>query len=179
MRNLPGGVLIPLDRRAPLPSLTGGNPSSLTGGDPSPGVRAVTTDFEALQDAVRASAEERAAEGRACEAFLNALYHAFRHSSGPGLPLNNVSLDWAEASDPRLRPVPPGGWHAAWLRLGLCEVYVRVRREAGHFLGEYGPHGQFSQQGLGEHELLGLARRILRDLTREQRGGAAEERLKN
>ncbi|WP_425147381.1 hypothetical protein [Deinococcus sp.] len=135
----------------------------------------MTTDFDALQVAVQVSTEARQAEARVCEAFLNALYQAFRHSGGPGLPLNNVSLDWAEDAANRVRPVPLGGWHAAWVRLGLCEVYVRVRRDAGRFVGEYGPHGRFSQEGIGESDLLGLARTILRDLVREQRGSLPEE----
>ena len=141
----------------------------------------MTADFEALQDAVRAAAELRQAEVQLCEAFLNALYQAFRHANGPGLPLNNVSLDWADDAANRVRPVPLGGWHAAWIRLGLCEVYVRVRRDAGRFVGEYGPRGQFALEGVGEHDLLILARTMLRELIRLQRGGAAqgEERLAN
>ncbi|WP_370657337.1 hypothetical protein [Deinococcus sp. KNUC1210] len=139
------------------------------------------SDFDALQEAVRRSAEARQAELQFCEAFIQALYQSFRHANGPGLPLNNVSLDWADDAANRVRPVPLGGWHAAWIRLGLCEVYVRVRLDAGRFVGEYGPHGQFSQEYTGEDDLLILARTILRDLVRQQRGGAAqtEERLAN
>lgn len=128
------------------------------------------TDFDLLQTAVRAAAERRASEVRACEAFLNALYQAFRHANGPGLPLNNVSLDWADDPENRMRPVPLGGWHAAWFRLGVCEVYVRVRRDGGRFVGEYGPRASFGQEGLGEEALLILARQILRELISEQEG---------
>jgi len=130
----------------------------------------VSTDFDLLQAAVRATAELRQGEVRACEAFLNALYHAFRHANGPGLPLNNVSLEWAEDPVNRMRPVPLGGWHAAWFRLGLCEVYVRLRRDGGRFVGEYGPRASFSQDGVSEDDLLVLARRILRELVAEQEG---------
>ena len=128
------------------------------------------TDFDLLQAAVRAGAERRQGEVRACEAFLNALYHAFRHANGPGLPLNNVSLDLTDDPENRMRPVPLGGWHAAWVRLGVCEVYVRVRRDSGRFVGEYGPRASFAQEGTGEEDLLVLARQILRELVAEQEG---------
>jgi hypothetical protein len=137
------------------------------------------SDFDLLQAAVRAASELRQSEVRACEAFLNALYHAFRHANGPGLPLNNVSLELAEDPWNRMRPVPLGGWHAAWFRLGVCEVYVRVRREAGRFVGEYGPRAGFSQEGIGEDELLVLARQMLRELTDEQSGKAGERGIFN
>ncbi|WP_424952128.1 hypothetical protein [Deinococcus sp.] len=132
------------------------------------------TDFDLLQAAVRAAAERRDSELRACEAFLNALYHAFRHANGPGLPLNNVSLDWADDQANRIRPVPLGGWHAAWFRLGVCEVYIRVRRHAGRFVGEYGPSASFSREGVDEEALLVLARQILRELIAEQEGKAGD-----
>ncbi|GAA5511458.1 hypothetical protein Dcar01_00168 [Deinococcus carri] len=122
------------------------------------------SDFDALQAAIRRHADERQAEQRACEAFLNALYHALRTSSGPGLPLNNVTLDPTPDPDSRLRPPPPGGWHAAWLRLGLCEVLVRVRREGGAFVGEYGQSGTFHLPHVSEDDLIALARRLLRDV---------------
>ncbi|EYB68685.1 hypothetical protein DEIPH_ctg017orf0011 [Deinococcus phoenicis] len=122
------------------------------------------SDFDALQAVIRRHARERQAEGRACEAFLNALYHALRTASGPGRPLNNVILD--PTPDPlcRLRPPPPGGWYAAWLRLGLCEVLVRVRRVDGAFVGEYGPGGAFHLTHVTEDDLTALARRLLREL---------------
>ncbi|WP_102128144.1 hypothetical protein [Deinococcus planocerae] len=121
-------------------------------------------DFDALQAAIGRAADARQAEQRACEAFLNALYHALRTASGPGLPLNNVTLDFTPDPDQRLRPVPPGGWHAAWLRLGLCEVFVRVRRENGAFVGEYAGRGAFHLTGTTEDDLIALARRLLRDV---------------
>lgn len=133
------------------------------------------SDFDALQAAVRRRASERQAEARACEALLNALYHALRTASGPGLPLNNVSLDLVPDPAATLRPPPPGGWHAAWIRLGLCEVFVRVRREGGAFLGEYGPGFSFRLEDLGEDALIALARRMLRDLTAVYAGTAAGE----
>ena len=128
------------------------------------------SDFDRLQAAVRAAVDLRESEERACESFLNALYHAFRHANGPGLPLNNVLLELAADPENRMRPVPLGGWHAAWFRLGLCEVYIRVRREAGRFVGEYGSRASFSQDGLGEQDFLALSRQILRDLAAEQEG---------
>ncbi|WP_034387224.1 hypothetical protein [Deinococcus sp. YIM 77859] len=131
------------------------------------------SDFDALQAALRRSAGERQAEGRACEAFLNALYHALRTASGPGLPLNNVTLDLVLDPAARLRPPPLGGWHAAWLRLGLCEVLVRVRREAGAFVGEYGQKGTFHLADVTEDALTLLARHLLRDLAATYAGGNA------
>jgi hypothetical protein len=134
----------------------------------------VPSDFDRLQATIRAATESRQSEARACEVFLNALYHSFRHASGPGLPLNNVSLDLTDDPDNRLRPVPLGGWHAAWFRLGLCEVYIRVRREVGQFVGEYGPRASFSMAGADEEGLLVLARQILRELTAEHEGVAGD-----
>ncbi|WP_104991046.1 hypothetical protein [Deinococcus sp. NW-56] len=130
------------------------------------------SDFDALQAAIRRRAGERQAEARACEALLNALYHALRTASGPGLPLNNVSLDLVPDPDAPLRPPPPGGWHAAWLRLGLCEVLVRVRRDGGAFVGEYGQGLRFRVEDTGEDALIALARRMLRDLTAAYLGAA-------
>ncbi|ANE43889.1 hypothetical protein [Deinococcus puniceus] len=122
------------------------------------------SDFDALQAAIRRHAEARQAEQRACEAFINALYHALRTASGPGLPLNNVTLDFTPDPANRLRPAPPGGWVAAWLRLGLCEVLVRVRRTDGVFQGEYGSDGVFRLSAISEDDLIALARRVLRDV---------------
>lgn len=134
------------------------------------------SDFDALQAALRRSAGERQAEGRACEAFLNALYHALRTASGPGLPLNNVTLDLVPDPAARLRPPPPGGWHAAWLRLGLCEVLVRVRRDTGAFVGEYGQTVTFHLREVTEDDLTLLARRLLRDVAATYTGGDAAAR---
>ena len=122
------------------------------------------SDFDALQAAIRRHAEARQAEQRACEAFINALYHALRTASGPGLPLNNVTLDFTPDPANRLRPAPPGGWVAAWLRLGLCEVLVRVCRTEGVFQGEYGSNGVFRLAAISEDDLIALARRVLRDV---------------
>lgn len=122
------------------------------------------SDFDTLQAVIRRHAGERQAEQRACEAFLNALYHALRTASGPGLPLNNVSLELIPDPDARLRPPPLGAWHAAWLRLGLCEVLVRVRCADGAFVGEYGQGGSFCLTSVNEDDLILLARRLLRDV---------------
>ena len=123
------------------------------------------SEFDELQAVIRRHAEARQAEQRACEAFLNALYHALRTASGPGLPLNNVTLEFTADPAVRLRPAPTGSYHAAWLRLGLCEVLVRVRRAAGSFQGEYGPGCAFRLELTSEDDLLALARTLLRDVT--------------
>lgn len=122
------------------------------------------SDFDALQAAIRRHAGERQAEQRACEAVLNALYHALRTASGPGLPLNNVHLDLIPDPDARLRPPPLGAWYGAWLRLGLCEVRVRVRCVGGALRGEYGQGGTFCLTSVNEDDLIVLARRLLRDV---------------
>ncbi len=133
------------------------------------------SEFDELQAAIRRYAHERQAEEQACQAFINALYHALRAASGPGLPLNNVTLDFTNDPANRLRPVPPGGCHAAWLRLGLCEVLVRVRRVGGAFQGEYGEGGTFRLEEIGEDELIALARRVIRDVA-DTYAGVGRER---
>lgn len=135
------------------------------------------SDFDALQAAIQRHAESRLADERACEACLNALYHALRRASGPGLPLNNVSLELLTDPAGRLRPPPVGAFHAAWLRLGLCEVFVRVRRVGGAFHGEYGEGGVFRLPELSDDALTVLARQLLREVTGhytglEESGGA-------
>lgn len=122
------------------------------------------SDFDALQAAIQRHAERRVADERACEACLNALYHALRRASGPGLPLNNVSLDLLPDPWGKVRPPPVGSFHAAWLRLGLCEVLVRVRLVGGAFHGEYGDAGAFLLPELSEDALTVLARQLLRDV---------------
>lgn len=123
------------------------------------------SEFDELQAVIRRFAEARQAEQRACEAFLNALYHALRNASGPGLPLNNVTLDLIPDPANRLRPTPSGGFHSAWLRLGLCEVLVRVRRLDGAFQGEFGEDGVFRIEDVSEDALLALARRLLHEVS--------------
>lgn len=123
------------------------------------------SEFDELQAVIRRHADARQAEQRACEAFLNALYHALRTASGPGLPLNNVTLEFRPDPDLRLRPAPTGSAHAAWLRLGLCEVLVRVRRSDGAFVGDYGSGGTFRLDSTTEDDLLALARTLLRHVT--------------
>lgn len=137
------------------------------------------TDFDALQRAIQASLTSRQAEAQACEACLTALYHALRRANGPGLPLNNVMME--PASDPfqRVRPTPLGSWHAAWFRLGLCELRVQVRREGQDFVGEYGPRGQFRLHMVGEAEMLVLGREVLSQLIRLYDADALLNRLKN
>ena len=137
------------------------------------------TDFDALQHAIERSVARRQAETRACEAFLTALYHALRHASGPGLPLNNVTTEAAPDPVQSLRPAPLGAWHAAWFRLGLCEVRVRVRRDGADFVGEYGPQGQFRLHLVGEADLLALGRQVMRSLTDLYESDAQPQRLKN
>lgn len=131
------------------------------------------SEFDELQAVIRQHAERRQTEERACEAFLQALYHALRTASGPGLPLNNVTLDFIEDSANRLRPTPSGGFHAAWLRLGLCEVLLRVRRVEGGFQGEYGEGGVFRLETTSEDDLIRLARRVLRDVAATYAGEAS------
>lgn len=133
------------------------------------------SEFDELQATVRRHARERQAEAQACEALLNALYHALRAASGPGLPLNNVTLDFTADPANRLRPVPSGGFHAAWLRLGLCEVLVRVRRVDGAFQGEYGEGGSFRLESVGEDALITLARQMLRDVADTYAGVRREQ----
>ena len=122
------------------------------------------TDFDALQRAIEVSASARQSETQTCETFLTALYQALRHASGPGQPLNNVAIE--PLSDPatRLRPPPPGSWSAAWFRLGLCEVLIRVRRDGQDYVGEYGPYGQFRLHVVSENDLLALGRELTRSL---------------
>ena len=124
------------------------------------------SDFDALQRAVQASAQARWAEAQQCEALLTALYQALRQASGPGLPLNNVAMELCPDPFQRLRPAPLGSYHAAWLRLGLCEVQVRVRREGPDFVGDYGQDTPFRLSRHADTEMLILARDLLRTLTR-------------
>ncbi|MDV6375712.1 hypothetical protein [Deinococcus arenicola] len=133
------------------------------------------SEFDELQAVIRRHANERQGEERACEALINALYHALRAASGPGLPLNNVTLDFTVDPTNCLRPIPTGGFHAAWLRLGLCEVLVRVRRVEGAFQGEYGDGGSFRLETGGRDELIVLARRILRDVADTYAGAGREQ----
>ncbi|GGO30848.1 hypothetical protein [Deinococcus humi] len=139
--------------------------------------RLPVSEFDELQAAIRRYVHERQAEEQACQAFINALYHALRTASGPGLPLNNVTLDFTSDPANRLRPVPPGGFYAAWLRLGLCEVLVRVRRVAGAFQGEYGEGGCFRLEEIGEDALITLARGIIRDVA-DTYAGVERERIR-
>ena len=114
--------------------------------------------------------DSRQFEAHLCETFLNALYHAFRSAGGPGLPLNNVSLDLVADPSNRTRPVPLGGWYAAWFRLGVCEVYIRVRRDMGRFVGEFGSKSGFMLENVTEHDMVALSRQILRELAAEHEG---------
>ncbi|WP_420596776.1 hypothetical protein [Deinococcus sp.] len=123
------------------------------------------SDFDALQRAVEASAHARRSETRQCETLLTALYQALRQASGPGLPLNNVAMEPLHDPAQRLRPMPLGSFHAAWFRLGLCEVLVRVRRDGSGYLGEYGLNAQFRLAVGSDAETQALARELLRTLT--------------
>lgn len=131
------------------------------------------SDFNALQATLERRAAERRADHEACEALLNSLYRAFRRAGGRGQPLNNVSMDMVPDPERRLQPIPEGEFHAAWFRLGLCEVLVRVRLVNGEFHGEFGRGGTFSVQSLSDDALSILARQILRDVTRMYEEGSA------
>ena len=120
------------------------------------------SDFDTLQATIRRHAAERRADEESCEGCLNLLYHALRRASGPGMPLNNVNMDMVPSSE-RLRPAPSGSYHAAWFRLGLCEVQVRVRRVGQSYLGDYAGIS-FELPELSEERLLALARTLLRDV---------------
>ena len=130
------------------------------------------SDFDALQAAIVRHASTRQADTTACENLLHALYHAFRTASGPGQPLNNVNMEMVADPQVGLRPVPVGEFHAAWFRLGLCEVLVRVRRLGGEFHGEYAISGTFALTDPSDEAVLGLARRMLRDIAEVYAGGA-------
>ena len=132
------------------------------------------SSFDELQAVIRRGAQARQADQQACEGFLNLLYHALRAANGPGLPLNNVSMDPVPDPQEALRPAPLGSWHAAWFRLGLCEVRVRVRRADGAFRGEYGQGEGFRVDDLTEDSVLRLARQLLRDVIKMY-GGAQED----
>lgn len=125
------------------------------------------SDFEALQRAIVLSAPQRQAEDAACEQFLWELYLALRHSGGVGQPLNNVSME-PQGSAQMLRPPPLGSWHAAWFRLGLCEVLVRVRREGNDFIGDYAG-GETFRLPQSSDAVQGFARQLLRALARHYR----------
>ncbi len=135
------------------------------------------SDFDALQAAIIRQAQARQADATACENLLHALYHAFRTAGGPGQPLNNVSMEIVPDLHLRMRPVPVGEFHAAWYRLGLCEVLLRVRRLGGEFHGEYGYTGSFALSDPSEDAVLGLARRILREVAEVYGGDMGEAGL--
>lgn len=121
------------------------------------------TDFDALQQAIAATAQQRQAEASACEGFLSALYFALRRANGVGQPLNNVAMESA-TENVRLRPLPLGSWHAVWFRLGLCEVYLQVRREGSDFVGEYAQSQSFRVHLSSENDVQALAVQLLRSL---------------
>ena len=130
------------------------------------------SDFDALQATLARQAADRQADADACEALLGALYQAFRRGDGPGQPLHNVSLEPVPDPEQKLRPPPVGEFHAAWFRLGLCEVLIRVRRQHGEFHGEYATRGRFalSENDVSEESVIALARRILREVATEYSG---------
>lgn len=133
------------------------------------------SDFDALQAVLARQAAERQADAAACEGLLGALYQAFRRGDGPGQPLHNVSLEPVPDPWQKLRPPPVGEYHAAWFRLGLCEVLVRVRRQHGEFHGEYALRGRFalSESEISEERIIALARLILSELVTEYSGVSA------
>ena len=96
------------------------------------------------------------------------------------MPLNNVTTGAAARSgQQRLGPRRWAAWYAAWFRLGLCEVRVRVRRDAPSFVGEYGPRGQFRLHLVSEAEVLGLGREVMRSLASGYGADARSGSLKN
>lgn len=121
--------------------------------------------FDELQAVIRRHAAARQAEQQACETVLTGLYQALRTAGGPGMPLNNVMLDMALDPEVRLRPLPLGAFHVGWLRLGVCEVMVRVRWTGTAFHGEFGLGGTFQLTSVSEEALAVLARQLLRELT--------------
>lgn len=121
--------------------------------------------FDELQAVIRQHAADRQAEQQACEAVLTGLYQALRTASGPGMPLNNVMLDMVQDPEVRLRPLPLGAFHAGWLRLGVCEVLMRIRWTGAAFHGEFGSSGTFQLTSVSEEALAVLARQVLRELT--------------
>lgn len=124
------------------------------------------SDFQALQDTLQRHATQRRAEQELCEGLLGGLYRAFRRAGGEGQPLNNVSMELLPDPERRLQPVPAGEFYAAWFRLGLCEVMIRVRRYGDELHGEFGKGGTFRVTALDDASLNALARQILRDVTR-------------
>lgn len=121
------------------------------------------SEFDDLQEALRHHADLRRADQQSCENLFNLIYHALRGNGGPSRPPNNVTMDIIPDPMQRLRPVPAGEFYAAWYRLGLCEVLVRVRRTDGEFHGEYGPGGVFRLGEVTESSIRELAAQILRD----------------
>lgn len=122
------------------------------------------SDFDALQQALHRLAEQHRTEQELCEALLNGLYHALRKAGGRGQPLNNVSVEMIPDPLRRLQPVPTGEFHAAWFRIGLCEVLVRVRMHGDGFHGEFGVNGLFQVTDLDNSTMTALARQVLRDV---------------
>lgn len=137
------------------------------------------SDFDDLQAALHFHAGARRDDQQTCENLLHALYHALRHEGGPGRPLNNVSMDMVPDPMQRLRPVPLGEFYAAWYRLGLCEVLVRVRFSGDEFHGDYGPSGVFSVGDLSTDAIKALACQILRDLAAQYSPLAQQDRQSN
>ncbi|WP_291424803.1 hypothetical protein [Deinococcus sp.] len=136
------------------------------------------SDFDILQATMIEQAAARQADSGACEALLGALYQALRRVGGPGQPLHNVSVEPVADPGQCLRPPPVGEYHAAWFRLGLCEVLVRVRRQGQEFHGDYGYRGVFALTEISEDAVLALAHRILKDLTLEYAGMLPSDRQK-
>lgn len=128
------------------------------------------SDFDDLQLTLHRTAEQRRTEQELCERLLNGLYHALRTAGGRGQPLNNVSMDIVPDPLRRLVPVPLGEFHAAWFRLGLCEVLVRVRLHGEEFHGEFGTSGVFRVTDLDTDSVAVLARQLLREINRMYQG---------
>lgn len=133
------------------------------------------SDFDDLQFTLHRISEQRRTEQELCEGLLNGLYRALRTAGGRGQPLNNVSMDIVPDPWRRLVPVPLGEFHAAWFRLGLCEVLVRLRLHGEEFHGEFGNNGVFRVTDLDDDSMDALARQVLREVTSMYQGVQPED----
>lgn len=122
------------------------------------------SDFDTLQNALTKTAEARQSEAHDCDAFLHNLYQTLRRASGPGMPLHNVGMETVIDPQQKLKPPPLGAFHAAWFRLGICEVLVRVRREQGVYYGLFGDFSHFTVKLADSETMQTLSRQFLRDL---------------
>lgn len=121
-------------------------------------------DFEALRNALFHTAEARQAEALDCDAFLQHLYQTLRHANGPGMPLHNVGMEMVVDPQQKLKPPPLGAFHAAWFRLDICEVLIRIRREKGIYYGEFGDFSKFQVELADSETMQALSKQLINDL---------------